>query len=559
MAHFHEPVPGEIEAALAGLIRSQLALAGVDPDDATLNRIRQQLPVAEWLDTIREAGRRERREPATTVVTVAAPAAADDAVVMPCASSQPDPAEAPGDNGAATDAGTIDSADATPTEPAAPPATETGSEPAGAPDAPAAAAPAKSELTTHMYRLLVPNATADTAYAHRLDLAREPLSSFRIAAIHGLDAIGLAFDPETGLLDGIPRTQPGQAIQHELEVALEAREGSTASAEARLSLFVNPHPRSLWKQVEPEASLPFRKEHRRSLSEAGTPSVLVASVRGRSHENSGAFREDDFQVGRNPAGTWTVVAVSDGAGSAPLSRLGSQLATQASVASLLEALDRTTEAIDAVLTQACEGIDPAEQAGRIEDAGRELLLEPVGRAAFDASRAIKAKSIELEVEEKALAATLMFAATRRIGDHILVASYWIGDGAAALLDPSDGRFHLLGEADSGEYSGQTRFLLSSEFQPTTVWESIRKRFRFHCVPASTVLLLMTDGVSDPKFGTDNALRDPARWLSFWNEDLTAQLALAQPGPEPSARLEEYLQFWSQGEHDDRTLALVTWP
>ena len=70
---------------------------------------------------------------------------------------------------------------------------------------------------------------------------------------------------------------------------------------------------------------------------------------------------------------------------------------------------------------------------------------------------------------------------------------------------------------------------------------------------------MTDGVSDPKFGTDNALRDPARWLSFWNEDLTAQLALAQPGPEPSARLEEYLQFWSQGEHDDRTLALVTWP
>ena len=154
MAHFHEPVPGEIEAALAGLIRSQLALAGVDPDDATLNRIRQQLPVAEWLDTIREAGRRERREPATTVVTVAAPAAADDAVVMPCASSQPDPAEAPGDNGAATDAGTIDSADATPTEPAAPPATETGSEPAGAPDAPAAAAPAKTELTTHMYRLL---------------------------------------------------------------------------------------------------------------------------------------------------------------------------------------------------------------------------------------------------------------------------------------------------------------------------------------------------------------------------------------------------------------------
>jgi hypothetical protein len=69
---------------------------------------------------------------------------------------------------------------------------------------------------------------------------------------------------------------------------------------------------------------------------------------------------------------------------------------------------------------------------------------------------------------------------------------------------------------------------------------------------------MTDGVSDPKFGTDNALRDPARWLSFWNNDLAAQLPLSEPAEDLGSKLEEYLQFWSQGEHDDRTLALVRW-
>ena len=70
---------------------------------------------------------------------------------------------------------------------------------------------------------------------------------------------------------------------------------------------------------------------------------------------------------------------------------------------------------------------------------------------------------------------------------------------------------------------------------------------------------MTDGVSDPKFGTDNALRDPSRWLSFWNEDLSLHLPLVEATGDLGAKLEEYLQFWSQGEHDDRTLAVVRWP
>jgi hypothetical protein len=38
----------------------------------------------------------------------------------------------------------------------------------------------------------------------------------------------------------------------------------------------------------------------------------------------------------------------------------------------------------------------------------------------------------------------MFAALRRVGNEVLVASYWIGDGAAALLEPASGLFRLLG-------------------------------------------------------------------------------------------------------------------
>lgn len=546
MAHFQDPNDPEIEAALARLIRSQLAAAGADPDEATLNRVRQQLPVAGWLECIHEVGQRECHGPAMVEIEVVTPEAAAAGLPM---------TEPP----ASTGTGGGDSTEAAQAQAATSPAAQAKREQDSPPAVTEATLPAKPEPPVQVYRLLVPNATAEIEYRHQLDLAKEPLSSFRITAISGLEDIGLQFDPDTGLLHGIPRTEPGKSVQHELQVTLEPLEGSNARAEALLSLFINPHPRTLWKQIEPDASLEFRKEHRRSLCDAGPPRVLAASVRGRSHENSGAFREDDFHVGRDDTQEWTVVAVSDGAGSARLSRLGSQIATQACVAILLEALERHAAAIESALSAAATGPASEGYAGRLEEAGRELFLEPVGRAAFEASRAIKAKASELGVEEKALAATLMFAASRRLDDHLLIASYWIGDGAAALLDPAGGQFRLLGEADSGEFSGQTRFLLSAEFPPTDVWESIRKRFRFHCVPLGTVLLLMTDGVSDPKFGTDNALRDPARWLSFWNDDLAAQLSLTEADPGLGARLEEYLQFWSQGEHDDRTLALVYWP
>lgn len=549
MTSFQSPQDEHIEKALYQLIRSQLSISGLDAGVEVLRRVRQQLPVARFLDEIVEVGRRNTDRDLQIVDVSAGQGGtadsridADDAVGSDAPASQAE---------ASSSAANVNEAGASPS------VGEPGSE--GATKDMGLAAPEPESAGQPMYRLLVPNATADVAYSHSLDLSREPLAAYRIHSIAGLEDIGLVFDCESHRLHGTPRAEPGQALQKELEVVLARRDNPAARATARLSLFINPHPRTLWKKIEPDASLTHRKEHRRSLCDMGSPMVLAASVRGRSHENSGAFREDDFHIGRTPDGTWTVAAVSDGAGSAKLSRLGSSIATETAVGSLLAALESCGTGLDAAVTESDPAEDASARSARLRKSGEALLLEPVGRAAFAASKAIQAKADELGVEEKALAATLMFAAVRRIGEEVLIASYWIGDGAAALFDPSSGAFHLLGEADSGEYSGQTRFLLSQEFPVGAVWETIRKRFRFHCVPAGTVLLLMTDGVSDPKFGTDNALRDPERWQSFWKDDLAAQLPLSEPGPALAEKLEDYLQFWSQGEHDDRTLALVRWP
>ena len=65
---------------------------------------------------------------------------------------------------------------------------------------------------------------------------------------------------------------------------------------------------------------------------------------------------------------------------------------------------------------------------------------------------------------------------------------------------------------------------------------------------------MTDGVSDAKFETDANLHNPAKWWDLWRE-------LPHRGPEEDGEaarknLLEWLNFWSPGNHDDRTLAFL---
>jgi hypothetical protein len=64
---------------------------------------------------------------------------------------------------------------------------------------------------------------------------------------------------------------------------------------------------------------------------------------------------------------------------------------------------------------------------------------------------------------------------------------------------------------------------------------------------------MTDGISDAKFETDARLSRYQEWDALW-EDLTQQVDLqAVDAPK---QLLAWLDFWSQGNHDDRTLALI---
>ena len=83
------------------------------------------------------------------------------------------------------------------------------------------------------------------------------------------------------------------------------------------------------------------------------------------------------------------------------------------------------------------------------------------------------------------------------------------------------------------------------------------------VPDFTALFLMTDGVSDPMFETDKNLNDFAKWEEFYNtlkkgfpEDEIAGVNLSDDNEESKNELLKWLDFWSPGNHDDRTIAIL---
>jgi Protein phosphatase 2C len=275
-------------------------------------------------------------------------------------------------------------------------------------------------------------------------------------------------------------------------------------------------------------------------------SVTAASKRGRSHAHVGSFRDDDYQHAQ--VNNWVITVVADGAGSAKYSRRGAQLICQAAVQSLSHSL-----VDDSALVEAVNVFQQAKnaQSSHLDSAQKNLhsiLSDKLGAAARSAEQAIQqelAQQSSLQAEYKDFSSTALIAITKQFSFGILCAAFAVGDGALAAYQQGQA-VTLLGSADSGEFAGQTRFL---DAQCVTD-SAIASRTQFALVENLTALILMSDGVSDPWFETDAQLANINKWDEFWAE-LVATDAIAT-----EEKLLAWLDFWSSGNHDDRTIVLV---
>jgi hypothetical protein len=415
-------------------------------------------------------------------------------------------------------------------------------------------------------RLLLPNGMVGRDYRVQFQLGFE-LPGPVIWALSETAGLGLTWDATARQLHGLP----SQAGDHQLRLTLRWPEDELcphcrgplgaafpllpprqASQEFALQLTVNAHPQSLWKDLEVPADLAFPRPvaETRQVA-AGTRRLLAASQRGRSHAHVGSPRDDAFLITHDETTGASYLLVADGAGSARYSRRGAELACTVALDHLRQALPPTFwDDLQRVIPQPL-----AEHTTTRQGAISNRLYSVFGNAVFAAHKAIRAEADKCPGSEpRDFATTLLAAVCKQVPGGWFVGAYWIGDGAIAVYREGQ-QVILLGTPDGGEYAGQTRFLTMPEVLATS--DEVAKRISYAIVPDFTAVVAMTDGVSDPQFENDARLGQVAAWDTLWAQ-LRPLVADADRPPEEAAQqLLAWLGFWSPGNHDDRTIALLS--
>jgi len=383
-------------------------------------------------------------------------------------------------------------------------------------------------------RITIPNARAGEHFSSPVSIALDDGQQSAIRDIVFPRDIGLSYEKKHQLLTGTP-TESG-----DFELSVRWSCASHDDCETKVLLVVNADPRSLWKVIEPPADAPYPKLH---LDSAGLVRdnirIAAASRRGRSHEHAGSFRDDDFYINHCQETGWSVMLVADGAGSAVNSREGSRIAVTTAGDYLFNQLSGVKGIHLGEHIRAWEGSD--------QQATINAMLHHFKQAATLAVNSIQNEAICTEQPVKTYSTTLLATVALRTDKELFAAAFWLGDGAIGAYSPS-GKIRILGNPDSGEYAGQTRFLDQSIIADP----SFTGRISVGKWNDVSHLILMTDGVSDPLFETDNGLRSDEKWTRLVNE-LTPALTEASNASE---RLGEWLNFFSTGNHDDRTIAVL---
>jgi hypothetical protein len=407
-----------------------------------------------------------------------------------------------------------------------------------------------AEIIQQPVRVL--NSTVGKAYETRFDFNKFNWKDITAFEFSGLEEVGLRYDEKTKQITGVP-TQSGD-IKITLRFKVDGQPEDSAFNEKVITIIINPDPKSLWKNVESDKNDPHWKENDVTVfAPLGGRHILVSSKRGRSHANVGSFREDDFAF-RDLENGWSLVVVADGAGSAKLSRKGSAIACNGVVEHFLQKSSIESMAgFDELLQQ--------HKNSTGEDTQKKLnhfVYNNLGKAAFEVHKKLEAFATKEGIALKDLNSTLIFTLFKKYDVGYALLSFGVGDCPIAVLNKDVTEVTLMNWLDVGEFGGGTRFITMPEIFKS---EKFATRFGFKLVDNFSYLMMMSDGIYDPKFVVESNLPNIKKWKEFLadlngkNED-GAKVELQADNKEIVQQFSKWMDFWSTGNHDDRTLAIV---
>ncbi|MBX3083108.1 MAG: protein phosphatase 2C domain-containing protein [Anaerolineae bacterium] len=253
-----------------------------------------------------------------------------------------------------------------------------------------------------------------------------------------------------------------------------------------------------------------------SVAGAGGYAMTAASTRGKSHAHTGVFRDD--AVGLAATSYWNLMAVADGAGTAPLARVGSNLAVTAAIRAMQEASPPLP---------AAEDIAKTIWAGL--KASYNALIKFASERSIDVSNLNTTLQVLLHWPQK---------------EGCLIGVAHIGDGL--VVAEGKGQIYPLTEPDvDPDDAGRTLFLTSG---PLRQWMEERTKIYQFDEPLN-IIALMTDGVSSDLEPYDELL--PTNLF-----DALGQRVLCYPLKQREQALLAFISYERRGSFDDRTLAIL---
>jgi len=357
--------------------------------------------------------------------------------------------------------------------------------------------------------------------------------------------------------------KPTEAGEFEMELCVDVQRNERHVFPLRLT--VNPDPKTLWKNIpSPQDGIYSKPDCDKAFRVCAEDlSIVAASQRGRSHAQEAKPRDDDFAFNYDPESAAAVLVVADGAGSAKFSRKGSQIAVRTALEHVSQVMVKTYwDEIEASIRKW-----KTEKDSGSEKNIQKTLYKTLIHAAFEAKKKISQEAKDHEARYQAdykknekfssrdYATTLIVTLAKKFDFGWFVATYWVGDGGVGVYQPNENKVILHGVPDSGEYGGQTCFLTEDKVWPPDANILIQRRVRFDVVDSFKAIILMTDGVTDPKFETENNLSSVTHWNDVW-ADLSKTVPWEKRDSTVADSLLAWMDFWSSGNHDDRTMVVL---
>jgi hypothetical protein len=187
-----------------------------------------------------------------------------------------------------------------------------------------------------------------------------------------------------------------------------------------------------------------------------------------------------------------------------------------------------------------------------------FVYNNLGKAVFQVHKKLEEFAGANKIGLKDLNSTLIFTLIKKYDEGIAFLSFGVGDCPIAIVSKDQNDVILMNWLDVGEFGGGTRFITMPEIFRN---EKFATRFGFKLVEDFGFLVMMSDGIYDPKFVVESSLADVKKWQAFLadlggkNED-GVSVVLDKNNPEIVEQFSKWMDFWSPGNHDDRTLAIL---